>query len=1498
MSKRIKLILLVFLTLVISAHIALSESSIMTKEDESGDIGAKGVEYVIEVGDVVDITVAGYGEDYSHKATVRKDGRISYISLGTIEAAGLTVPQLEDEIKKKLHIYISDPQVKVSVWRKELIIEPEDIIIITVKENEEYSQTLTVQKDGSISYTPLGEMKAAALTASQLEDQIEDGLKPYIGDTHVEVSVERKEAPAARVDKAGVTEAAVLPEELELAEEPKPEEEKIEVTEAVGKEYLTSPGDIIDIYVMENEKYSRIVVVQPDGKILYPPLGKIPATGYTETRLSQKIATELGSHINNPQVKAIVTGRMELGMTEPDAGLMNAVNGEKSDEEAAEYLIKPRDVIEIKINNRSNYDQTLVVQFNGKVQYSPLGEIQAAGFTASQLTDSIELGLSALIDNPEAMVRLKRFRKIPEEIQKFGIEVPAPPERFGYRFFTGARNRIVKLEESLAEATGAAPAPAMVRDAVSGFVGPMDMMGANVAATVPSKYALGPGDRITLRFWSDVLEYQNLVVIVDDKGEVEIPRAGKMVVRGMTLAQFQEAAREELTRVAYKNLKLIATLDRLRSIQIFITGEAFRPGSYAVSAVTTLFNALYMCGGPNDDGSLRNIKFIRNKETKTVDFYKFLMDGDSSQDFSLNVGDTIFIPPIDRTATISGEVKRPAVYELKAGENLLELIDLAKGIRPTGFLQRVQIDSVDPSRQRIVIDADLSDPDRPNPSMLDGDVVTVFSIPSERMNTVTIEGKVRMPGVYQLKEGMRIADLIKMAQGLLGEAHMERADLLRLNPDETTTKLISINLSKALSGDGANNVSLMQWDRLIVYSSWDVKWMADRVVSVHGAVNRPGSYVRSDGMTIDDLLIQAGGALPNAYSERALLLRLDERGELTKSLSVNLKDAGKALVLEDGDTLLIYTHQEARWEPKREVEIKGAVQNPGAFSRTDDMKVSDLIHRAGGIRPEAYPDRALLVRMDERQRASQGFFISPKLALQDDPKNNLNLKDGDELVIYEYKEAIWEPAREVTAIGAVQNPSIYSKWDGMRVSDLINRAGGLMPNAYTGRADIRRTLPDHETYISIPVNLASALSGDEEANILLQEEDVLTVYTLREAKYAPENIVTIYGMVQRPETYTRTEGMKLSDLLFSAGGLLPGAHREIEIARISDGDVVMLKLDVGLLVEGDASQNILLEDEDVVSVRKEKEFLEALRTVTISGEVKYPGSYALEHNERLSDLIQRAGGLTDRAYPEASVVTREINYLVQEEQKRSIQQVNRLLGEINKMEYWRELAKAQLGRERRMQAETAKGQDKMSAPVTTVLGEATEIAIGSIASAGVTGLMPEQAENAAFGIEDIVKGQYTLVTPARRIASFIPSGRLVLDVAGAMQHPGSKDDIILEDRDVIEIPAISAAVSVSGAVIQPSSLVYVEGRKIKDYIKMVGGYSRDADEDAVYVIKANGMVMSGKKAKLGPGDLIIVPTKIMVEKVSDRWGQIIGAIKFTVTTLAMVYAVKLIIGEI
>ncbi len=176
--------------------------------------------------------------------------------------------------------------------------------------------------------------------------------------------------------------------------------------------------------------------------------------------------------------------------------------------------------------------------------------------------------------------------------------------------------------------------------------------------------------------------------------------------------------------------------------------------------------------------------------------------------------------------------------------------------------------------------------------------------------------------------------------------------------------------------------------------------------------------------------------------------------------------------------------------------------------------------------------------------------------------------------------------------------------------------------------------------------------------------------------------------------------------------------------------------------------------------------------------------------------------------------------------------------------------------------------------------------------------IPGQAGVAMSGIEEILKSQYTMVTPARKINSFLPSGRLVLDLQDAMENPGTKNDIILEDGDVINIPAVPATISVSGAVIQPASLVYVKGESVSDYIGMAGGYSRDADEESVYVIKANGLVVSKDKAKLSPGDMIVIPAKVIVQKVTDRWSQVISAVKFTVTTLATVYTIRLILKEI
>jgi protein involved in polysaccharide export with SLBB domain len=1247
------------------------------------------------------------------------------------------------------------------------------------------------------------------------------------------------------------------------------------------KEYIISKGDVINISVKGISDYDIMAYVLPDGKIIHPKLGEFVLSGYTEAQAGKIIEAKLSRYLENPQVIVSIKGHVNFLEVRQD--------------ELFTYKIKSGDVISISINGRSNYDITAVVQSDGTIYYSPLGNILVAGKNIDFISNILMSKLPINIKKEQIKIQIREIKAIDGKIDMPESKSPILSRLYGYDFFSSSRNRIIESEKIKMLLSDTRTE---TKDAISGYIAPIDMKDADINATIPDRYILRPGDKITLTYWSESnATNQNIEsIIVDDKGEVMINRVGKMVVRGMTLLQFQESVKSELSRVAYKDLKLYATLDKLRSIQISIAGEVFRPGNYAVSALTTLFNAINICGGPTENGTLRDIKLIKTNGTKSVDFYKFLMKGDSSQDYDLDNGDVILIPQIGRTITIAGEVKRPAIYELKESDNLGELIELAGGVRPTGFLQRIKIDSVDPSKRRIVLDIDLSDTSNLNTKLFDGDVVTVFSIPSEKLNTVTIEGKVNMPGVYQLRDGMKILDLINSAQDLTNEAYKERADLIRLNPDKRTTTLIPIDLSKVLVGDNENNILLNQLDKLIIYSKSDIKWVADRVVSIHGAIQKPGSYERSDGMTIYDLLIKAGGILPSAYLDRASLMRRNNKGELTIYMPINLdlalkKDKENNLLLEDGDILLIYTYKEAKWEADRTVQVTGAIQRTGVYTRTDGMKVSDLINIAGGLLPDAYPNMALLLRLGERQMTTQGFFINLKLALEDDPSHNFELKDGDELIIYKYNEARWEPKREVSINGAIQKIGTFERTDGMRVSNLIQRAGGILPNAYMKRADLMRFGPDFEQYMTIPINLGEALLHNEKSDILLEDGDTLRVYTIKEAEYEPENSVTIYGAVQRPDTYIKSLNMKLSDLLFLSGGILQGAS-SAEVSRIeADGKSISLPVNIKELAEGDTSIDIDLRSGDVIFVRKESNFLEKLQIVTINGEVKYPGKYALKQDETLIQLIQRAGGLTDNAYPEASTITRDIDQLVFNEQKNSIRQLGVLFNELANQEYQREYASALLKSGVTSQQKTKGASNSQAGSVVTDI-------IQGVVGTGIGALtqVPEQLQSTTSELEEIRQEQITIVSPARKINSLLPSGRLLVDVTNAIIDPKSKDNLILRDRDVIVIPSKSFTISIAGAVMQPSSLVYNEKYKLNDYVKMSGGYSRDADIKAVYVVKANGKVVKSENEKLAPGDIIVVPTKVMVQKVTDRWGQVLGVIKFGLGAFAMLYAVKLILG--
>ncbi|MEQ1934360.1 MAG: SLBB domain-containing protein, partial [Fimbriimonadaceae bacterium] len=394
---------------------------------------------------------------------------------------------------------------------------------------------------------------------------------------------------------------------------------------------------------------------------------------------------------------------------------------------------------------------------------------------------------------------------------------------------------------------------AQMIDAQRYFVGPFDQMNANVFVPAPERYQIGPGDVLLIRYWSPTIESKEVNVAVDARGSISIPSSGrKLTIRGKTLDTAELMIRKEIAKDLV-GAEVSVTLRELRTMALTVIGEAFLPGSYQVPAVATLFNALYMCGGPTENGSLRRIMLRRSDGTqKTFDLYRFLIDGDASQDVPLQPGDTIFIPTAEGRVSVTGEVGRPAIFEVLPKEHLKQIIRFAGGARPSGVTQRVSHSTVEPGQGLKLKDVDLNAKGaESDPEVYPGDSIEIYSVRPVVTNLVTLEGAVDQPGRYALTDGMRISELIGRARGPIAEANLVRADLFKQNADGTF-KLVPINLARALNGDAEHNLALSVFDRLVVYRTDETKWMGDRLVTITGAVRRPGEFARADDMRVID----------------------------------------------------------------------------------------------------------------------------------------------------------------------------------------------------------------------------------------------------------------------------------------------------------------------------------------------------------------------------------------------------------------------------------------------------------------------------------------------------------------------------------------------------------------------------------------------------------------------------------------------------------------------
>ncbi len=563
-----------------------------------------------------------------------------------------------------------------------------------------------------------------------------------------------------------------------------------------------------------------------------------------------------------------------------------------------------------------------------------------------------------------------------------------------------------------------------------------------------SDYVIGPGDEIIITLWGRVNAQYSLVVNKD--GVITVPDIGPLRVAGMRFDEMKHYVTEQAERIV--GAKINITLGALKSIQVFVLGEVRRPGSYALSSFSTIINAVIAAGGPTEIGSLRSIQLKRNKKTVAVmDMYDFLLNGDKSHDKNLLSGDVIFVPTVGPLVGVAGNVKRPAVYELKDRYDLRSLFDMAGGVIPSAYTQQIQVERIQKNEMRMVIDINDKDLTASRDFILqDGDLVKVFSIVDRDVNVVFLKGNVKHPGKYEYKPGMRIKDIVKDTSDLLKDTYFEYALIKRLRPPELATELIPFNLGRLLfEGDDAGDIKLKPRDTVYIFSRW---LFSDKPsITVEGEVRKKGSFELTDNYRVRDAILEAGGLTKNAALRKGEIFRTDESGRVRQIyFNVGLAmadDPVENLLLRDRDRVVIHSLWEQRF--RQTVSIEGDVKNPGDYPLTEDMRISDLVFAAGNVLESAYLDEAEVssFTMANGRRVIIDYkTVNLGLALKKDPAQDLLLKPYDRIFIKRIPG--WREKRFVTISGEVRFPGTYIIKDGETLSSLIERAGGYTDRAY------------------------------------------------------------------------------------------------------------------------------------------------------------------------------------------------------------------------------------------------------------------------------------------------------------------------------------------------------------------------------------------------------------------------------------------------------------------
>jgi len=524
----------------------------------------------------------------------------------------------------------------------------------------------------------------------------------------------------------------------------------------------------------------------------------------------------------------------------------------------------------------------------------------------------------------------------------------------------------------------------------------------NLKLATPVNYILGPGDELQVSIYG-VQEF-NATIPVTVEGKVNIQYVGQISVSGMTIEAATQKIKGAMGRV-YSTInsgqsQVGVSLTRIRTIRVTLIGSK-QPGNYSVSSLATVYNALFLGGGPRKNGSYRNIELLRNNKVyKNIDIYQFLVNGNQADNVGLKDNDVIRIPAYSQRVTVEGQVKRPGIFEMKTGETFNDLLSFASGFNDFAYTASVNV--LQKTNKEFKV-KDIKESEYGSYRPLAGDVYRVSKILNRFENRIKIQGAVFRPNTYSFYEGMRIFDLIAQADGLKEDAYTNRATIVRLKSD-LTTEAVNVSLVKVLAGDSQANILLQREDIVTVYSILD--FVEEYKITIDGEIKKPGIYEYQDNLTLNDLLVQAGG-LTGSASKRVEVARMIKSDEIDDANPNRVQLFNLEITPDDNEQIknfalepfdVINIRRMAVYEKPQMVTISGAVNYTGKYVLAGKKeKIYDVIQRAGGLTAVANLDGVKIKRPIQAKQIEELQNVDLNLGKKDSIQNKLTNKLKEDL---------------------------------------------------------------------------------------------------------------------------------------------------------------------------------------------------------------------------------------------------------------------------------------------------------------------------------------------------------------------------------------------------------------------------------------------------------------------------------------------------------------------